>query len=451
MQHLPYYAEAEEALLSCLLQDPVEVGSAIRATFKEENPFFDPQNATLYSCWTSLPDRDNHETVLIDVCDKLHLSNPEAGWIERCQYIYNKSVTSTLYEKHLHWVRETYMRRAGIGILSHAEQLLYGNQGKSLDIFQEAMEGLRKASEVATSLQEVSMDDVWQQCLAESQAPSENWTTGYYHLDKKFGYQAPGRLNLIVARPSVGKSMMLGNILRRVAKEGMPCGFFSAEMKLKGQLMRQWSAESGIHEQHIKNVLGGVETNGVRHTFTQEQQYLIEQAVRRINALPVWWDETFQIDINELEARTKQWKVQHDIKYLFIDHMQKVKGGRGYKESDQIADVVSRVAKLSGDLDLCVWAGAQINRSGAGGEVGTNESIKGSGQFEEDADMVWRIDRPIEYTEEQQARIQKGESVGMKLECTKNRNGATGWHTMRVYLPVQDITDDRVLDEDVPK
>jgi replicative DNA helicase len=93
-----------------------------------------------------------------------------------------------------------------------------------------------------------------------------------------------------------------------------------------------------------------------------------------------------------------------------VDYVQRVKG-RGESSYDRVSHVAQGLKELARDFHVPVVALAQINRAGASGAK--MENLKGSGDLEQEADLV--------------AILERTDNAGVAtLDLVKNRHGATG-------------------------
>ena len=78
--------------------------------------------------------------------------------------------------------------------------------------------------------------------------------TGFIDLDQKTAGLQPSDLVLIAARPSMGKTAFVLNIVEHAAlKKGLKCMVFSLEMSAEQLVNRLLSMESGIDAQKMRN------------------------------------------------------------------------------------------------------------------------------------------------------------------------------------------------------
>ena len=66
----------------------------------------------------------------------------------------------------------------------------------------------------------------------------EKFQTGIKSIDKKIGAFEPGQMNVIAARPSVGKTALTLEMMIRLAKSGVETTFFSLETSGKNVIQR---------------------------------------------------------------------------------------------------------------------------------------------------------------------------------------------------------------------
>lgn len=103
-----------------------------------------------------------------------------------------------------------------------------------------------------------------------------------------------------------------------------------------------------------------------------------------------------------LEAKTIQQTMGLDL--LVIDYLQRMSAGEGnpvmhQPEREQLNYISQQLTKMAEMLNIPIIVGAQINRASTHGKDKrpTSENLKGSGNLEEDADVVMLVHRPGYY------------------------------------------------------
>lgn len=215
--------------------------------------------------------------------------------------------------------------------------------------------------------------------------------TGLKSLDQTNGGFMPGDMIVIGARPSVGKSALLGLLAMNMARNGKRVGIISLEMsnaKIAGRLA---SLDTGVD---FAVLYRGLEMD------EEYQRQLYHQLAYKTAQLPIYVSDKTHVSISEIKAKAQRLIHKHGCDIIFIDYLQLVDSSGGGKNSNRENEVrqMSRGCKIMAkDLEMPVVVLAQLNR-----EV-TNRSgndrypklsdLRESGAIEQDADVVMFLHR----------------------------------------------------------
>lgn len=242
--------------------------------------------------------------------------------------------------------------------------------------------------------------------LAHLIGPDSRFPTGIPDLDNMIGGMAKPGLNILAARPSVGKSAFARLILRNAAARRKRTYWYSQDQ-----------SESQILELEIANLLK-CSTDKVRHLPTTDAV----TAIRRVRA-EVWHERVTLVDtplpLENLIASIRG--ASPDL--VVIDYLQIIDAGKD--SSYENATAVSKALKAAAfALRVPILALAQFNRAYQPGTIPSLAHLRESGQIEQDADQVWALDRDT---------TQRGDQQLATLHVLKNKVGGAGtvqlaWH-----------------------
>lgn len=225
--------------------------------------------------------------------------------------------------------------------------------------------------------------------------------TGYPRLNElTHGFQ-PGSLNIIAARPSVGKTAFAINLIvnaaQSVAAEGKTIAFFSCEMDSSLIMQRVLAAKSMVP---ITNIQLGNLSNAENNSITMASAHL--------EKLPIYFDDTPNQYLGDIIAKCEKIATSSKGKLgaVFIDYLNiiKVPNSRSTESRTlQIALITSQLKELARRLKLPVICLAQLNRdadkgtyvAGKGQVSAAPElsSLKESSSIEQDADTIMMLYR----------------------------------------------------------
>ena len=252
-----------------------------------------------------------------------------------------------------------------------------------------------------------------------------------------------GELIILAGRPGMGKTAFAIKSAWILAKKGLPVGFFSLEMSAEKLLSRCWSIESGIsNSKFFKEGLNKSEVTQIR------------KAKNEIGNVPLHIeDKEGNLTINTLNVKAKKLQREHDIKILFVDYLQLMKGTGKNMQREQVISEISRGLKLlSTSLNIPVVALSQLSRScetRGGDKRPILSDLRESGAIEQDADVVGFFYRPEYYNiKDWDLEDYNYESTEDQAEylISKNRNGGLGRNRMKFIKHLTDFTD---IDDDI--
>ena len=245
--------------------------------------------------------------------------------------------------------------------------------------------------------------------------------TGLRELDRLTAGWQQGDLNIIAARPSVGKTAFALHLALAAGRAGKHVLVNSLEMQGE-RLGDRWlcAQAANVDAGHLKTGL----------LDAGERQQALE-AARLLSALPVYVDDNPKMSMDHIRSSALLQKSKGRCDLLIIDYLQlcEMKSGQKNRNREQEVAEASRKAKLiAKELDIPVILLCQLNREC---EMRADKrpalsDLRESGAIEQDADVVMLLYRPALYglTSERRS-IFPSEGLGMVI-LAKHRNGETG-------------------------
>ena len=258
-------------------------------------------------------------------------------------------------------------------------------------------------------------------CKAKGIMPGIN--TGLNGLNNGlYGWQ-PSTLNILAARPSMGKTALMLHFAKTAAIYGSPALIFSLEMSDTSLAQRLVLSECEVSPDDVKS-----------GSLTQKQFEEFSTARKRIEALPISIVERSGMEIDDLCRVARNKYRQKKCGIVFVDYLQLVTVSRtknriGNREQE-VAYISRRLKGLAKDLAIPVVALAQLSRSveSRSDKRPVMSDLRESGAIEQDADTVIFVYRG-EYYDDEKSLPGQGE-----LLTEKNREGECG-KTMFSYNP----------------
>ena len=246
--------------------------------------------------------------------------------------------------------------------------------------------------------------------------------TGFKDLDRLTAGFQPSDLIIIAGRPSMGKTAFALNIVEYAALEhNIPTVIFSLEMGQNQLVMRMLCS------------LARVDANRMRTGQLGEKDYQpILRAAGRLDAAPIYIDETAAISALELRSKARRLKADKGIGLVVVDYLQLMQG-RNNEESRQqeISDISRSLKALAKELQIPVVALSQLNRSleNRNDKRPMLSDLRESGAIEQDADVIMFVYRDAVYCEDCRDHNKvctKGHENDAEIIVGKQRNGPIG-------------------------
>lgn len=245
--------------------------------------------------------------------------------------------------------------------------------------------------------------------------------SGFTDLDDKFGgWLHDGHLIIIAARPAMGKSAFVQQLVENVAKGNGKTGlFFSLEMSAYELVERYVSRVSGVPVPILKT-----------GKLDKAQVAKVAEVIPYAD-IPVYIDDnSYSIDNIVGKAKAVQKRCvdagHPPLGVIAVDYLQMVttgNGGNGANRALEVGAVSMALKRLAKDIQVPVIAVAQLNRGveGRPDKRPSMSDLRESGQIEQDADSIFMLYRDEYYHPD------KEEAKGVaEVSCQKNRHGSTG-------------------------
>lgn len=423
---LPNALGPEKSLLSSMLQDPSEYVMRSEEMGLTPEHFYHPSHQTLYRVVKDLSDGSNAielvslTQVLMDRGVLESIGGPSA-----LTEIYTYAPTAAHFDHHLTIVKDKFILRNIISSCTDAITRSFEDQEEVaglLDEVEQKIFAIREGADVeqAPTVKEdvKKVIESFEKFLAGGGAPM-GIKSGYTQLDTMCNGLKGGEMFVIAARPSMGKTSFVMNIIEHICLDAkMPSMFFSCEMTSEQIVQRLLFARARYAITNLRNGF----------TPTKAELMKIKNAAQEIAESKLFIDDTAGISISELRAKARRKKKEEDIQVIAIDYLQLMKStskqAQGSRERE-IAEISAGLKALAKELSIPVIVLAQLNRGpeNRGGSPRMSD-LRESGSIEQDADMVGLLFRTAYYAENQEER---DELDGVaELNLAKNRNGPTG-------------------------
>lgn len=209
-----------------------------------------------------------------------------------------------------------------------------------------------------------------------------------------------GTLNIIAARPSIGKSAFMLNMAYEMARR-YKVGIFSLEMTLEMLHDRVTALNSGVDLHNIKS-----------GELLQREFKLCHDGLSKVYDRQLWLDDTAYIRFGELKAKIRQM-IRYGVEIVFIDYLTLIKYNlKGIPRFERVGMLCKELKKIAAENKLAIVVLSQLNRN-AEDKQPSLADLRMSGEVEEDADSITLLHRDRS-------------SDDLFIYVAKNRNGPTG-------------------------
>ncbi len=424
----PHNEEAERSVLGSLLIQPDRTPEV--AEFLTADDFFVGRHGVVYQAVLDMSAR-NLGVDLMTLAEYLKANEKLAG-VGGNAYLaqLSASVSSAAHlMHHANLVNQTSMlrrliREAGEVIdKAYKTPPLKEDVQTLLDTSEHAIFSINGDKDASGA---VEVKDILTEVFKRIEAASERGEltglpSGFFELDDMTGGFNPGEMTIIAARPSMGKTAFVLNLMERAAlhrpahyKHDPVVLFFSLEMGAVSIGQRMLCSRARVDSSRMRK--GKIDAS----SFAD-----LSQAAGELAAGKLIIDDTPGLSIMALRSRARRVKHKHGLDMIVIDYLQ-LMTAKAESRQQEISLISRSLKELARELEVPLLALSQLSR-----QVESRENkrpqlsdLRESGSIEQDADVVLMLYRPEYYNPSEENRG-KAEVI-----CAKQRNGPTGAVTL---------------------
>ncbi|MEX2502018.1 MAG: replicative DNA helicase [Trueperaceae bacterium] len=360
----PQNLEAEQSVLGSVLLDN-EVYAALEGVLRPEQ-FYKESHRKLFRAMGRLFQR-GEPIDLVTLSEELRQTGQldEVGNVPYLVGLADAVPTAAYAESYARIVAEKAVLRDLIGASGKILQTAY-DQAMPLDEVLDASEkaifelASSKRAHVFGSMQDLVGDTfAYINELFANPDPVSGLRTGFRELDQMTAGLQPASLNVLAARPSMGKTAFALTIAQNVAlRENATVGLFSLEMSGVQLVTRMLCSEARVDMSRVRN----------GQLSDRDFQRLADTAGRMSEA-KIFIDDNADLTVMELRSRSRRLKAEHGIDLIVVDYLQLMSGGGsagryGAENRQQEISSISRGLKaLARELDIPVLVLSQLSRA----------------------------------------------------------------------------------------
>ena len=221
--------------------------------------------------------------------------------------------------------------------------------------------------------------------------------TWYRDLDNLIWWFEWWQIVVAWARPWVWKSMIAINLMMNNVRMWEKVALFSMEMMNKQIIRRLLALTSWVSVWKLKTKLEWAELERVNKWYEELKQRL---------------DNMYLIDncwtIGEIEWKIRYLVHKEWVSIVYIDYLQLIRNPQIKNNPvESITDISQRLKQLALQLWITIVELSQLNRDADKTIIKKASQLRGSGSIEQDADMVWILDKENDDWTEIELSVQK--------------------------------------------
>lgn len=416
---LPHSIEAEQSVIGSMLMDKDAVIVALDMISGED--FYSKQYSILYETMLELFN-EGKEMDLVVIQDRLREKNvsPELSSLGFIKEIITTVPTSANIKYYATIVKEKSTLRKLIKLNEDIANSCYVGNDSLEEILARTEKDLFELLQSRTAKDIRPIEDIAKNVLYRIEAASRTREivtgipTGFIDLDYKTSGLQPSDLVLIAARPSMGKTAFVLNMVQHIAmKKELPCMIFSLEMSSEQLVQRMLAMETGIDSQKLRT-----------GNLTDNDWDPLIRGVVDVSDSKIIIDDTPGISVGELRSKCRKVKLEKGLSIVIIDYLQLMTGSskRSENRQQEISEISRSLKALAREMEAPVVALSQLSRAC---ETRPDHrpmlsDLRESGAIEQDADIVMFLYRD-DYYHKDTEHPNEAEVI-----IAKQRNGPIG-------------------------
>ncbi len=239
-------------------------------------------------------------------------------------------------------------------------------------------------------------------------------STGLLDLDRRLGGGLfPGDLDVLGARPGVGKTTLLECIANHIGRSNNVL-FCSAEMSVESLSDRDVAGQLGIPVDVIR--FGNYDDDTMDKINDKALPWISEQKIYHLD-----FTRSYQITTANIYQSAYEIKERYGLALIVVDYIGLLTDRYGTNNNERIGHITRTLKEMAMTLDVPVLAAHQLNRALEAREEKRPQlqDLRDSGNVEQDADLVMFLYRESYYKKESDNNV-------TEILIAKQRQGASG-------------------------
>ncbi|MCR5385043.1 MAG: replicative DNA helicase [Saccharofermentans sp.] len=433
--------EVEMALLALCMRKDVAILGVVENKI-EDDDFTDVRNRTIFSVIIDmfLTNAQIDRITVYSELERRGLADKAGGQ----RYVYRVGDTTAVQSalpSYIDAIRERSEKTKLLKTVEEVRKKALGGKMRASEAVDFAINEMSHLKGSGDSKGFESMPDILKMTMSEITAELRDENVGgkiklgFPKLDAMLGGLRPGSLNILAARPSMGKSALAINMAANVAANQNPVAIFSLEMSKQEIASRLMSSSMS---KPVSEII-------YSHKMSDSDKKQIDHALAKLSEFPIFIDDNS--DTNPVTMKSKLTQLFADPKkapkLVVIDYLQlmTMPGAGGRSRNEEVTAISRSLKILAKEFNIPFIALSQLSRGAAQRDDHTPQlsDLRDSGAIEQDADTVMFIDRPDYYKKKDEENYSEEgnapQTVNFKdnndakpafIYLSKNRHGKTG-------------------------
>ncbi len=456
---MPQAPDIEKSMLAMMSIDPTNIISQCISKGMTEQYFYVPAHQILWNVFRERYDK-NIPVDATSVAQQLRDANQldHLGGTVGLMDVISFATSTALFQSHFDTLQDKYIRRAIILSANESTQAAFTSETE-VDLLLDETE-----QSVLQIRRNIAKGDHWS-LKGDIKAAMENLermithkgqgvlglSSSFPDLDTKINGLKAGELFVVAARPAMGKTSFLLNIIEHMALDlKKPVLMFSCEMPSVQLVERLLFSRSAVNRRKLTEG----DADG-KHALSVQDIKNFNIAMQELGSSQLVIDDTPAISISELRAKARRvMKDMPELAAIGIDYLQLMRSHTKQAQNSrerEIAEISGGLKSLAKELNIPIVVLAQLNR-GPESRTGKNKGtpmmsdLRESGAIEQDADMIGLLYRSVYYAESEEEKAELGDEA--RLVLAKNRNGPTGTIYLNFNAPLMKFTQSEARHDD---
>lgn len=419
----PHSIEAERAVLGDCLLD--EDALTITLDYLLPEDFYDGSHRKAYEVMRDMAEKGKPVDPLtfLEELSRRSLADTLGGQAFIAGFIESVPTTANV-EYHVRIVRDKSVHRRLIQVGAEIARLGYSEDRELEEVLDEAERAVFEISQRGSQVPYRRVGDVLGPAFHDIEekfhSPDSSVTgipSGFDDFERLTGGFQPGSLNIIAARPSMGKTALALDIAMHASvKRGIPVLMFSLEMGAEQLVQRMLGSKAGVNVHDLRTGM-----------FHESSWGKLAEAAGDLSKAPFYIDDSSVLSTLEMRARSRRFKsqvIKSGVGLIVVDYLQLMQFSRRIESKQQEVAEISRSLKaIARELEVPVIALSQLSRA----VESRNEKrpqlsdLRDSGAIEQDADLVVLLYRSGYYES-----VPDESDTSADIIVAKHRNGPTG-------------------------